>query len=62
MCRKTIAANGSSSTNVFQQPKSHPLQDEEFFKLCMPTSSHTPKKTLNKTAVIPVTVLCQSFL
>lgn len=50
-CHKTAAAKGSSITNLFRQLKSYPLKNEDCFKLCMSTSSHTSKKMINKPAV-----------
>lgn len=49
---KTVATKGSSTTNVFRQLKSHPLQNYECFKLRVWTSPHTPKKSLNKPAAV----------
>lgn len=61
-CCKTIAAKGCSTTNLFHQLKSHPMQNEARFKLRMSASPHTQKKTLNKPAMTPVTVLGKFFL
>lgn len=57
---KTIATKGRSTTNLFHHRRSHPLQNEECFKVRMLTSPHTPQKTLNKPAMKQMT-LASSF-
>lgn len=46
-CHKTIFVKGKSTMNLFYHLKSHPLQNEECFKLRISSSPHTPKKMLN---------------